>query len=550
VVYLGRVEGAAGFAKPVVVKTISPHLTSDPTMEKLFAREARILSHLQHPNIVGVVDFGNTDAGYVMVLEYVHGYHVGQWAKFLRLSSRRISVDNAVYTIGKVLDALEYAHTLKRADGSDSTIVHRDVSPANILIDLSGSVKLYDFGIARMTEDVGEYRTQEGTFKGTISFTAPEVLLGNGATPASDVYAAAVILYQLLAGQNPFTGKELRETLHRVLTLVPPPVSEHRKDLPSGLAEVVSRGLSKAKEDRYPSAAAFARALRSTQALPEEQIAAAFATDVQDDFLVDLPGKLRIESLEIRDAAWRVALDGPDSERISLRLAVQASHSSAPPTRHEGVLPQLPEDRPTIAKRPSWLVSDAAGRRSRLWLAASIAVAGAAAVAAALLLKAAPPSASKPRFVMIEKRTPDGGAAPGSTTGTSTGAAPPLSAGVAESPSPAKTAGSQVSAPPVVCEGEPARLRSALSATFQLQQSKIESCFERFAQDVVGRPNLSVQFQVQVDGSVKSADLTPAALSSSAMGGCLLQVARATRFQALEEPMSFSIPITARRVPR
>jgi len=148
---------------------------------------------------------------------------------------------------------------------------------------------------------------------------------------------------------------------------------------------------------------------------------------------------------------------------------------------------------------------------------------------------------------MIEKRTPDGGAAPGSTTGT--GAAPPFSAGVAESPSPANTAGSQVSAPPAGVPGEPARLRSALSATFQLQQSKIETCFERFAQEV-GRPNLSVQFQVRVDGSVKSADLIPAALGGSPMGLCLLQVARATRFQALNEPISFSIPITARRLPR
>ncbi len=140
IVYLGRVEGAAGFAKPVVIKTISPHLTADPTMDQLFAREARILSHLQHPNIVSVVDFGRTESGYVMVLEYVHGYHLGQWNRYVRRKSRRLSVENAVYVIGQVLDALDCAHTLKRADGSDLTIVHRDVSPANILIDLFSSV--------------------------------------------------------------------------------------------------------------------------------------------------------------------------------------------------------------------------------------------------------------------------------------------------------------------------------------------------------------------------------------------------------------------------
>src|SRR5687768_4924312 len=182
IVYLGRLEGAAGFAKPVVIKTVIPDAKDDRSAQ-LFAREARIVSNLEHPSIVGVLDFGEADGEYVMVLEYVHGFHLGSWLRFVQEMRGSMPVEHAVEVMLPALDALDFAHRLTRADGTPLDIVHRDVSPANILLDHLGHVKLHDFGIARMADD--EFKTQDGTFRGTLSFTAPETLQGVAASPRS-----------------------------------------------------------------------------------------------------------------------------------------------------------------------------------------------------------------------------------------------------------------------------------------------------------------------------------------------------------------------------
>src|ERR1041385_1794729 len=124
IVFLARTEGAAGFARPVVIKRVVPDLAGDETAAQSFAREARILSNLQHPNIVNVIDFDEEDGAYVMVLEYVHGYNVGQWHRYMLDAGRKLPVDHAIYIVTQVLDALEYAHTFARADGTPMQIVH------------------------------------------------------------------------------------------------------------------------------------------------------------------------------------------------------------------------------------------------------------------------------------------------------------------------------------------------------------------------------------------------------------------------------------------
>ncbi|HVZ32049.1 MAG TPA: serine/threonine-protein kinase, partial [Polyangiaceae bacterium] len=159
VVYLGRLEGAAGFAKPVVIKRILQDAEERSENTARFIREAQILSNLQHPGIVGVLDFGEEAEGHAMILEYVHGYDLGRWLKYLQLSSRRMHWEEAVFILLRVLDALSYAHGLTRSDGSPAQVLHRDISPGNVLIDVDGRVRLLDFGIARMEED-DQYRTQ------------------------------------------------------------------------------------------------------------------------------------------------------------------------------------------------------------------------------------------------------------------------------------------------------------------------------------------------------------------------------------------------------
>src|SRR5262245_19382504 len=125
VVYLARTEGAQGFTRPVIIKRIIPDLAADEPTSRAFVREARILANLQHPGIVNVIDFNEEDGAYVMVLEYVHGYNLGQWHRYVVDTRGRIPVDFAILVMTRVLDALHYAHTFIRPDGTSMQIVHR-----------------------------------------------------------------------------------------------------------------------------------------------------------------------------------------------------------------------------------------------------------------------------------------------------------------------------------------------------------------------------------------------------------------------------------------
>jgi serine/threonine-protein kinase len=231
-VYLGRIEGAAGFSKPVVIKRVLPHLTAESESSEQFAREARILSNLQHPGIVGVLDFGEVNQAYVMVLEYVHGYHLGYWLRYVLKAQGRMSWELATLVIVRVLDALSYAHSFRRSDGTRAEVIHRDISPGNILLDVDGNVRLVDFGIARMADEAGEYRTQDGVVKGKLPFVPPEIYASQPPSVRSDIYTCGVVLYQLLTGRNPFSGRDMTDTISRVVHYTAPPVAAIREDVP------------------------------------------------------------------------------------------------------------------------------------------------------------------------------------------------------------------------------------------------------------------------------------------------------------------------------
>ena len=309
VVYLARAEGAVGFVKPVVVKLVLPEHAEDERFVGMFAREARILAQLRHPSVVDVLEFGEENDSFVLVLEYVRGHHLGQWMRYLTLKGRVAPPEILIQIVIDVLDALHHAHNQRHPDGSPMQIVHRDVSPSNILLDEDGRARLLDFGVARMRGGAHDYKTQVKGFMGKLPYTAPEIFAGNEATPQSDLYACAVVLHEVLFGRNVFRTESQAATLHTVMTHKPEPLEPIRQ-VPAGLDAVLAKALAKNPVERFISARELASALRKLQKEQESEIRGRLAGLLKDDFSREMAAMLKIESLAERDDAWR---------RLSLR---------------------------------------------------------------------------------------------------------------------------------------------------------------------------------------------------------------------------------------
>lgn len=568
VVYLGRTEGAAGFSKPVVIKRIIPGM-SDNSRTALFVREARILSNLQHPGIVQVLDFGEEDGAYIMVLEYVHGYNLRQWLRVVIRDGGRFPVESAIVILRRVLESLQYAHTLTRSDGTELGIVHRDISLENILLDAQGYVKLADFGIARMAGDASEFQTQDGGFRGKLPCCPPEIYQGDPASPRSDVYAAGVALYHLLSGANPFSGSDVTETVLKVLSHSPPPISTLREDAPEGLDEVLARALDKDPGRRFQSAAEFASALGALRTLPDEQATARLVEDVRRDFAA-LPRLLHVMPLEKRDLAWReqpVSTEPPPPDH-------DAGASSGEPRPDQEAMPTKIYDdsvniwqkhaeeedgtgKPASAAAPPPDPAPAAIPAARTshttwWIGgvAAVAIIASGAALFAVFSARTPQASPKQRFLVVEQTGQSGTASTASApTPAASDDTPPAAS---NAPAAAgRTAHARAGSTLAARAGTPAKPGktdpAALSRSFARRQSQIQSCFQSKAQSVAGQPRITVRFSIDTSGHVKSAQLIPGSLSGTPLGQCILGVARSTSFGPQPQPLTFSIPIVARK---
>ena len=555
-VYLGRTEGAAGFTRPVVIKSILPDMVTDPNSTKMFAREARILSNFQHPNIVSALDFGEDADAYLMVLEYVHGYDVGRWSAYLNRLGREMPVDHAIHIMSQVLDALHHAHTLKRADGTEVKVVHRDVSPTNILLSIEGHVKILDFGIARMTGETGEYKTRESTFKGKLAYAPPELLQGEEPSPTSDTYSAAVVFYQLLAGKNPFRGKSITETLARVMQEAPTPITQVRDDAPPELDAIFERALAKDPTQRYESAAEFAKAIRKVRSGSKDDVAADFLEAVKRDFTGHaMPSALDLEPLTVRDQAWREA-QLHESEKPVPLMSSRPPSSEKLPILDDSVYEQVTEPsglhQRRAAKVPAALEAELTGRdgsasgkmsaqvpartgsQATLIISLISLVVAIGGVTTAVLMLREPPRSTSQRYLLLEKgseqQPPSGGQA--SPSALSPQPASPTPAG-AEAPEPVASA-APGSAP------DPA----ALTRTFTQQMGPIQDCLTKHQQDLGNTKQLSIFFSIDRAGTVTQATLAAPSLTSTPLGQCVLGAADAIKFGPQPSPAAFRIPLT------
>ncbi|MGF1465886.1 MAG: protein kinase [Sandaracinaceae bacterium] len=537
VVYLARIEGAKGFARPAVIKRMLPSLTHDEELVGLFVREAQILSNLRHPGIVGVLDFESERDSYLMALEYVHGYHVGHWLRFHREREEPFDAELALFVMVQVLEALDYVHHLTDAEGQHRGIVHRDISPSNILIDVEGHVRLLDFGVARMMGDATSVKEGEVSLKGKFPYLAPELLNQGEPSPASDIYACGVVLHELLVGQNEFKRPDATETLRRVLLHQLSSVEEVRHDVPRGLDRILRIATAREPKNRYERGSEFAAELRTLLRASDTDLRAKLKAGARRDFLGDLPILLKLEPLDDLERAWR----NPKSARDLSWPPVRQPRGSSPGAEGASELPTE-----TSYEGPA-----AGGGGGVPWftlLFGLLAVAGlGVGITALAVSRAARDAAPAPVVIVQQQRVDEPAAAE---------AAPRDDR--ADAPSREEAATQDEQGPPPQEESRPERSRrersrrgpdraALLTRTFNRQQGAIRSCFE--ANPLLGageRPRVSIRFTVGSDGHVQAAELSPPEVARSSVGSCLLRVARATEFGPQPEAVAFRIPITVR----
>lgn len=571
-IYLARSEGAAGFVRPVVVKFLLPGLLGDERMVQMFVREAHIMSNLRHPSIVSVIDFAQEGDMYVMVLDYVHGFHLGRWYRYVRDTRGQFPIEPALYIMQQVMRALHYAHTTKGAGGELLGVVHRDVTPSNILIDVEGHTKLADFGIARTSAEHTDIERR--AIKGKFPYLAPELLDGTEPDASTDVYSAAVTLHEVLVGRNEFGATTMEAIVARVLKHTPIRVDRARSDASAALADVVERALSKDPGERYRTAAELAEALGAVRGVSEEQAAATVAELAGRDFRDrNMAAFLTLPDLSVLEASWKTPTPTaePRTEpEVGVPPALAAERALGLAETAAGIdtgeagswedsgsqRRKRPTDGATIAASPGARAGtgvrrtgpgrepaapaaepagSAAARRERgPWLVvaglAVVAVAGAG-VAIALAMRGG--GERDPAYIVVQDRkgAPAPAATPAATRATEVPAASPDAAPVARDP------GAVI---------RPVTTADRLTRAFNAQRGKIRQCFADHAAQLEGNPEISVRLEVDRKGAVTAAELSPAALNDTELGGCLLGVARATRFGTLPEPVAFRVPIRAR----
>ncbi|MBW2735617.1 MAG: serine/threonine protein kinase [Deltaproteobacteria bacterium] len=250
-IFAAKVFGAMGFQKSVVLKRILPQFAEDSEFLRMFITEAKLVCHLEHPNIVQVYELGEVDGQYYMAMEHVHGIDARQLWRTLAKRKQRLPGALALFIVAEFVKGLDYAHRAVGADSELLGVVHRDVSPSNILLSFRGDVKIGDFGIALVQQ---ESTTQAGVLKGKYGYMSPEQVAGLNVDHRSDIFAAGIVLAELILGRRLFLGRSDFETLDKVMNVRLDVLEKHESALPLELVAIIHRALQRNPVDRYQSA--------------------------------------------------------------------------------------------------------------------------------------------------------------------------------------------------------------------------------------------------------------------------------------------------------
>jgi serine/threonine-protein kinase len=271
-VYLGRTLGAAGFERLVAIKEMHRHIASDDDLVGMFLDEARLAARIHHPNVVATLDVGSDEHGLFLVMEFVEGPSLQQVLTHLhRKRAQKMPIDIGLRIFLDTLEGLHAAHELTGEDGAPLYLVHRDVSPQNVLVSTDGIAKLTDFGVARAESRLST--TKAGNIKGKVPYMAPEQALAKPVDRRTDVFAAGSVLWEMLTGRRLVNADSEMAMIFQVTRVVPTSPRVERPEIPMPIAAACLRALEKEASHRYATAADFAEAIEEAARVSNVAIA-------------------------------------------------------------------------------------------------------------------------------------------------------------------------------------------------------------------------------------------------------------------------------------
>jgi hypothetical protein len=528
-IFLAKRLGVGGFEKTFVVKCMLESLASSEESVAMFFDEARLAARLTHPNIAQIYDFGVIDGTYYIAMEYIPGEDVAAIINKLTERKLKIPVQIALRIMLDLAGGLEYAHTLSEG-GKALSIIHRDISPSNIMVSYQGAVKLLDFGIAKAASRLSE--TRSGGLKGKLAYLAPEQIRDLPIDHRCDIFCLGITFYALLTQRHPFKRETEVGTMHAILEDEVPDPRTFRQNLPESVAAILSKALAREADDRYHSAGEMAFALQTALA----RIAPGTGAADVAHFMMTLFGK---EAMEARNQVPNVAevnLAEVMSPKSTLRL---------PPVTLEAVTEEDKEG-PTTLEMPMYMPPKRQRRRMRMMAGGLVAAGGALLLTVALVAvrqrarAVIPAPEPEPLAAEPEPEPPRPPPAPRTITTTPVTIAAPKPS---PPPPPRPRARAAQEAPATPLGG--ATLQSVVASA----QLRFAACFRRHSADLpAATGQVTVELAVSGSGLVASARAVLPGISSPALARCLEAEAQRLRFPRHSDgEVRFGVPLMYRK---